>query len=272
MSAPGRSQALIPGARSAQGSPVSAARKKAAARTAAAAPDAASIPLRQVDWQPSLRLIASRYPTVGLYDAIADPADLEVVFAIESLTNPRIRDELGQVQLVPPEERIAGPGSTPIMAAFTHLNPEGSRFSDGSFGVYYAAQHLDTAIAEVSHHRALFLARTAEPAIDIDLRLIATALSAPLHDLRALREKQPAVYDPQHYGVSQPLGIALRTAGSWGVLYHSVRHRGGQCAGVFRPKALQPAREAAHIALHWDGQRITHWYEKRAPQTLQEAG
>ena len=226
------------------------------------------IPLSQTSWKPSYRLIASRYPTVSLYDAIADPADLEVVFAIEALTNPRIRDDLGQLQLVPPGERICGAGSTPIMAAFTHLNPEGSRFSDGSFGVYYAAQDLDTAVAEVSHHRALFLSRTQEAAIDIDLRLITAALEATLHDLRKLRGAAAAVYDPVDYSAGQSLGRALREAGSWGVLYRSVRHRGGLCTGLFRPRALKAAREAAHIALHWDGSRITHWYEKRAPKTV----
>ena len=112
--------------------------------------DTSRLPVSETSWKPSYRLIASRYPTVSLYDDIADPADLEVVFAIEALTNPRIRNDLGQLQLVPPEERISGAGSTPIMAAFTHLNPEGSRFSDGSYGVYYAAQDLDTAVAEVS--------------------------------------------------------------------------------------------------------------------------
>ncbi|MEO7850781.1 MAG: RES family NAD+ phosphorylase, partial [Rubrivivax sp.] len=148
--------------------------------------DAARIRTSAIEWKASHRLIASRYPTVSLYDAIADPADLEAVFAIEALTNPRLRDELGQLQLVPPEERVSGAGSTPVMAAFTHLNPEGSRFSDGSYGVYYASNHLETAIAEVSHHRALFLSRTAEAAIDIDLRLITATLAAPLHDLRTL--------------------------------------------------------------------------------------
>ena len=219
-------------------------------------------------WKTSHRLIASRYPTVGLYDAIADPADLDAVFAIEALTNPRIRNELGQLQRVPPEERISGPGSTPVMAAFTHLNPEGSRFSDGSYGVYYAANDLDTAIAEVSHHRSVFLSRTAEAAIDIDLRLITAALDAPLHDLRPWRKREPALYHPVQYGAAQTLGRQLREAGSWGVAYHSVRHAGGQCAGVFRPRALTSVREAAHIALHWDGSRISHWYEKRAPQSL----
>jgi len=226
------------------------------------------IPLRAVAWKTSYRLIASRYPTVGLYDRIADPADLEVVFAIESLTNPRIRTELGQLQLVPPEERLSGPGSTPIMAAFTHLNPEGSRFSDGSYGVYYAAQDLDTAVAEVSHHRAVFLARTAEPPIDIDLRLITAPLRSKLHDLRGLRRGTAALFDPSDYRAGQALGRRLRDAGSWGVLYPSVRRRGGLCAGLFRPRALQPAKESLHIALHWDGRRITHWYEKRLPQAL----
>jgi hypothetical protein len=230
--------------------------------------DTPAIPMKAITWKQSYRLIASRYPTVGLYDAIADAADLEVVFAIEALTNPRIRDELGQLQLVPPEERISGAGSTPIMAAFTHLNPEGSRFSDGSYGVYYAAHDLDTAIAEVSHHRALFLSRTAEPPIDIDLRLIVAPLDAKLHDLRGLRRSAPQLYDPVDYSAGRVLGRQLRDAGSWGVLYHSVRQHGGLCVGVLRPRALKPARESAHIALHWDGQRITHWYEKRAPNAV----
>ena len=227
-----------------------------------------AVPVTATVWKPCYRLIASRYPTVSLYDDIADPADLEVVFAIEALTNPRIRDQLGQLQLVPPEERVSGAGSTPIMAAFTHLNSEGSRFSDGSYGVYYAAHDLDTAVAEVSHHRALFLSRTAEAAIDIDLRLITATLDAPLHDLRRLRGSAAAVLDPMDYGAGQALGRQLREAGSWGVVYASVRHRGGLCAGLFRPKALHAAKEAAHIALHWDGARITHWYEKRALKTL----
>jgi len=231
--------------------------------------DPAKIPVARVTWKPSYRLIPSRYPTVGLYDAIADPADLDFVFAVEALTNPRIRDELGELPLVPREERVSGAGSTPIMAAFTHLNPEGSRFSDGSYGVYYAAHALDTAIAEVGHHRAVFLARTEEPPIDIDLRLVTAAVDADLHDLRALDPAAAGkILHPDHYAASQALGRRLRAAGSWGVHYPSVRHPGGLCVGIFRPRALGRARTGAHIALHWDGTRITHWYEKREPQAL----
>ena len=230
--------------------------------------DSASIPVTLTHWTPSYRLIPSRYPTVGLYDAIADPADVDVVFAVEALTNTRIRNELGQLRLVPPAERIAGPGSSMVMAAFTHLNPEGSRFSDGSYGVYYAAQSMETALAEVSHHRAVFMARTSEPAIDIDMRLVAADVEAPLHDLRGLRETEPALYDPGHYGTAQALGGRLREGGCWGVVYYSVRHAGGLCVGLLRPRALRNPRAAAHIALHWDGRAITHWYEKCDPVAL----
>jgi hypothetical protein len=234
--------------------------------------DPAKIPLGHTAWRPSYRLIPTRYPTVGLYDRVADPADLDVVFAIEALTNPRIREELGELQLVAPEERVSGAGSTPIMAAFTHLNPEGSRFSDGSYGVYYAAHAVETAIAEVSHHRAVFMARTAEPEIDLDMRLVTANVDAELHDLRALGPAAArTILHPDHYASSQALGRRLRAAGSWGVQFPSVRHAGGFCVGIFRPKALARAKDGAHYALHWDGHRVSHWYEKRNLRELPES-
>lgn len=236
--------------------------------------DPAQLSLAHVSWRPSYRLIPSRYPVVGLYDAVADPADLDTVFAIEALGNPRLRDEAGELSLVPPGERVSGPGATPVMAAFTHLNPEGSRFSDGSWGVYYAAHSVPTAVAEVSHHRAVFMRRTAEPAIDLDHRLIAASVEADLHDLGSIvtaaasRKRYAAVLDPDDYAPSQRLGRALREAASWGIRFPSVRDADGECVAIFRPRALRHARSAAHIALHWDGARVSHWYEKQPPRAL----
>ena len=234
----------------------------------------ADVAVCDLAWLPCHRLVASRFPTVGLYDAIAQPEDLEVVFAVEALTNPRLRQELGALSLVAAADRVSGPGASLVMAAFTHLNPEGSRFSDGSYGVYYAADTLDTAIAEVSHHRARFLARTAEPPIDIDLRWIKADLRASVHDIRAGAAPAAAVtpwaavYDPDHYGASQLLGRALRASGCVALAFDSVRHPGGQCVAVFVPRVLTRARADGHLGLHWDGQRISHWFEKREPHTL----
>jgi hypothetical protein len=224
-------------------------------------------PVRRPRWRTGFRLLPSRFPTVGLYDGVADPTELDVVFAIEALTNERLRHELGHIELVPPSERLVGPGSTPIMAAFTHLNPEGSRFSDGTYGVYYAGESLETAVAEVSHHRARFLRRTAEPAMELDLRCIRANIEARLHDLRGLA--RPDLYDPDDYTQAQALGRKLRAAGSSGVIYDSVRRRAGQCVGIFKPRALSRARQGPHITLIWDGNQIAGWYQKSALRSVQ---
>jgi hypothetical protein len=220
-------------------------------------------PVVHVTWTPCWRIIPSRFPPIQLFERVADPADLEAVFEIEALTNPRLRDEVGEIRLVPPEDRISGPGSSIVMAAFTHLNPQGSRFSDGSFGVYYAARELETAIAETSHHRARFLRATAEGRMEIDMRVYLADLDGDLHDLRGRGAAHPGVYDPEDYGASQALARRLRREGSNGVAYDSVRHAGGACVGVFRPPLLSNARQERHLCYVWDGHGIATVYEKR---------
>ena len=90
-----------------------------------------SIPVVELDWGATYRLVPSRFPPISLFERVADAADLDVVYAVEALTNPRLRQEVGEISLVPAAERMSGAGSSPIMAAFTHLNPMGSRFTDG---------------------------------------------------------------------------------------------------------------------------------------------
>ena len=211
----------------------------------------------RVTWKPSYRLIPSRFPPVTLFDRVAYPADLEAVFAVENFTNPRLRQEAGDISLVPAEERVSGPGSMPIMAAFTHLDPEGSRFTDGSWGVYYAAQSLDTAIAETRHSRARFLARTNEAAMEIDMRTYLADVTARLHDIRG-RLDLADVYHPESYAAGRALGRELKTVNSWGIAYDSVRHKGGKCVAVFRPRALSNCRQGPHFRYVWNGVEITN--------------
>ena len=77
-----------------------------------------------------------------------------------------------------------------------------------------------------------------------------------------------AVYDPDRYGASQELGRALRSQGSQGIVYNSVRRPQGQCVAVLKPRALSNARTAGQIGLHWDGRTISHWFEKGVPHAL----
>ena len=216
-----------------------------------------------VAWRPCYRIIPSRFPPVSVFEAVADPADLEAVFAIEALTNDRLREEAGDLSLVPPNERVSGPGRTPIMAAFTHLNPSGSRFCDGSYGVFYAGLALETAIAETKHHRSIFLEATSEPSQELDMRVYAVDLGASLHDMRGMRQTHPLLYHPSSYSASQAVARELRDAGSDGIVYESVRHEGGQCAGIFRPRLLTNLRQERHLCYVWDGRAISNIYEKK---------
>lgn len=77
------------------------------------------------------------------------------------------RADSPQVELF---ERVAGPGTGYIMAAFTHLNPSGSRLSDGKFGIHYAADSVETAIAETVFHQVRYLRETREPAQNLQMR------------------------------------------------------------------------------------------------------
>lgn len=222
----------------------------------------------QLNWRDSCRLIPSRFPPVSLFEDVADPADLDTIFAIEALGNPRLRDAVGELRLVPEHARISGHGTSAIMAAFTHLNPDGSRFSDGTYGVYYAAHKLETAVAEVSYHRARFLERTKEPPIEIDMRCYRVKVKAKLCELRGA-EDQADVYSPDSYAASQVFAREVCAEGLAGIAYDSVRDPSGECVALFTPKAtVPPAKEAEHVTLRWNGERIEGWYLKSGLKAL----
>jgi RES domain-containing protein len=207
--------------------------------------------------------VPSRFPPIDLFERVADPADLEAVIAVESLSNDRLRDEVGEIALVPPGDRVSGAGASYIMAPFTHVNPEGGRFSDGARGAYYAARELATAVAETAYHRARFLAATRERAMRLDMRVLEATLDAPMHDVRGMRASRPDLYASDDYAAPQALARGLRAEGSWGVVYASVRREGGECVAVFRPPALTRCRQTGHLVYEWDGERIAQVYEKR---------
>jgi len=217
---------------------------------------------RRVRWQQAQRIVPTRYPSVTLFDRVADAVDFDALYQLEALTNERVRDELGQIARVPPEQRLFGPGSGPIMAAFTHLNTLGSRFSSGEYGVFYAARDRATAIAETRYHHARFLAATQQRAMHLPMRLYSVAVDAKLHDLRPASAVADAVYDPGDYGASQRLGRRLHAEGSDGVAYRSVRRPLGQCVGLFKPKGASACLHAAYLLYAWDGTGFSDVYEK----------
>jgi len=220
-------------------------------------------PLKRVEWPAATRVIASRYPPIDLYERVSpDPAVWEALIAAEMLTNPRLRDEAGDIRLVPPEERISGPGASYVMAPFTHLNPKGGRFSDATHGAYYAASDLPTAIAETAYHFARFAADSADGPRYEDMRVIVGRIGAELHDVEQLAPAdRRRLLDPLDYTASQTFAQALRELGSTGLHYRSVRRAAGRCVALFRPSDVGLPVQAKHLKYHWDGTAVRRYFD-----------
>jgi hypothetical protein len=216
-----------------------------------------------VDWPQAWRIVASRYPPIDLFERLTpDTKVWEALIALEQLTNPRIRNEVGNISLVPQEERVTGPGASYVMASFTHLNPKGSRFSDGSYGVYYAASELETAVAETVFHFEGFARDSGDPPRAEDMRVLVGTVAEDFEDVAALPEPERArILDPVYYGAAQTYGRALRDAGGNGVVYSSVRRTGGECIGAFRPRAVGLPTQERHLKYRWNGERVDRYFD-----------
>lgn len=232
------------------------------------------IPSTQISWMPSFRIISDRFPSVNFFERIADPADWEALLEIESLTDPSAINSVGNLAVVPIEDRISGPGAGRVMPSFTFLDqsPPGSRFSNSQFGAYYASNNLVTAIAETVHNRQNFLHHhniTAPQ--ELDQLVILADIAGEFHDIRDLTAELPEVYNPNDYAASQVLATRLRNDNSNGIVYKSIRHTAGECIAVFRPPVISNAREERNLTYIWDGTRITGHFVKQSFQELPEA-
>lgn len=211
-------------------------------------------------WPQTYRLLPSRYPPIDLFERIADPANWERLAALESLTDPRRREQWGEISIIPSERRVSGPGASWVMAAFTHFSRDRpTRFSDGTYGVYYASRELETAVAEVAHHMGRFYAATNDPPHHEDCRVLEGRIDSRLHDVRGPGWEH--VLAPDSYAVSQELGRRLRDTGSDGIVYPSVRRPGGECFGAFWPDVVGIPVESGHLALAWDGDRVHRFFD-----------
>jgi len=211
-----------------------------------------SAPRSRVTWSKTYRAISSRFPPVDLYERVSNPDEFDDLFAIEAMTNPRIRDEVGDIALVPPHERVFGPGASWVMGAFTHCSDrKPNRFSDGTFGVYYAAKQPITAIRETAFHLGRTFADTrAAPGETSELRMLVGAVDTELLDVRS---GFASLHDPDDYSKPQAFGSKARAVGENGIVYRSVRDPGGQCLGALRPKAVSIPIQGPHYEYHWNG-------------------
>lgn len=202
------------------------------------------------------RIIPSNFPPITIFEDCSDPDDLLLLYELESRNNPRIRQEVGEISIVPQKDRVSGPGTTPIMASFTHIGKE-ARLNDASYGVYYAGMEMETAIRETVYWNEKMLADTNEPAQERTMRAYIAKINPKYCEFVDMRHDD-LFHHPDDYSYPQRVTKELRDQDEYGVVYNSVRNKGGTCVGVLRPTALLPATQSTHFMYYWNGREIAH--------------
>lgn len=203
----------------------------------------------------SYRLVNSKFPPISLFDDVASAAEFESLYALQALTNPRLKNEVGDLELIPQTEIPFGiSGCSYATAPFTHVNPDGSRFSNGSFGILYLADNMETALAEVKYHQQTYWSNIPDLRYErfvfrgliclFDEAKILDGLTIPLND---------AIYAPDDYTASRALGHVIKTSKNTGIRYHSVRKPGAVCWGLMSPRPVKSIKQAAHYEMVWNG-------------------
>lgn len=217
------------------------------------------LPLLKDEAVQAYRLVNSKFPPIALFDDVADAEDFEALYQIQALTNPRLQNEIGRLELIPRDQIPFGiAGCSYATAPFTHVNPAGSRFSNGSFGVLYLADRMDTAIAEVCYHQQRYWSKV--PELNYE-RFVFRGLTASfneigLKDATVVPLSNP-IYAMDNYAHANQLGAEINAAGCPGLRYHSVRSAGNICWALMTPRSVTSIIQSAHYEMIWSGQVIS---------------
>lgn len=214
-------------------------------------------PLVSIAEPATIRLIPTAYykPPV-LRSLVDDEEELKILQDIEGLTNRRLRAQQSGLSDLDPRELVFGAwGHTHINAAFAYTRPEGNRFNGPGRGAWYCAFDELTAIDEVGYHRTRELTRINHFEDEAIYQALLAGFIGDFHDLRRL-EGPLVCLDPDPeigYPEGQKFAKDLRANQSRGIVYPSVRRRGGVCLVAFEPHLVQNVRPAARWKLIWDG-------------------
>lgn len=212
--------------------------------------------MASIDGRRGFMAAPARASTMHHFQRIAGEHDWNLLDAVEAITDDHAREQIGQIELVPAQERLGGADAEAVMSAFTRFSIAGSRFSDGSHGVLYLQLQRDAAVAQAQRAATAFLAATRELPIKLDMNLYSVGLAGEVADLRqaeALHHANPAGRAAAEW---RRLGQQLRAAGIAGALYSAGGDGESDCLAIFRAAALTECTCLARMEFNWNGKAI----------------
>ena len=136
---------------------------------------------------------------------------------------------------------------------------QASRFSDGSFGVWYGSESVETTVYESAYHWYRGLLSDAgfeQMAVIAERKVYWVACNAALLDFRQAAEKHPDLLHPLDYTFCQAVGSRIHREGHPGLLTLSVRRPAGENLAIFNPAVLSNPRHHCQLSYRLEGGQI----------------
>ncbi len=196
------------------------------------------------------RLIPSRFPAVEVYQGLVANDRFEALYQMEAETNPRLQSM---------ERALAaygGEGSPQLQnwnhAPFRYINPEGSRFFSSTRPALELADNPQTALARAVRRREIFLGRTRELPIGIDMRMLKTPVKGRFADFTNLSLDMD---ETQRRAAGRKVSDEFA-----GVAFFAPERPTTLCLAVIDSSALGATIQTVHYRFEWNGMRISKLY------------
>ncbi len=193
----------------------------------------------------SFRNIVSLRVSENLFDDLSDdPVAWDSAMRLELETKPNFYKSPTPIIHRPFEEAAWNDA-----IGYPFKNWMRSRDSDGTFGVWYGADTVETTVYETAYHwRANFLADAGflHPGIQIERKIYRVQIDAALIDLRPSVSGFPALIDAADYTLTQQVGFKLHREGHPGLVTRSARCEGDVNA-VFNAAILTNPRQVCYL-------------------------
>lgn len=140
-----------------------------------------------------------------------------------------------------------------------------SRFTDGSYGVWYGSESVETTVYESAYHwfqGLLCDAGFERMSVIAERKVYSVACDAALLDLRKAADDYPDLLNRSDYSFCHSVGARIHREGHPGLLTHSLRRAGGENLCVFNPAVLSHPRHNCQLIYRLEGDQI--FVEKQA--------
>ena len=140
--------------------------------------------------------------------------------------------------------------------AWPFKNWQASRFSDGSYGVWYGCNSVEATVYESVYHWYRWLLSDAgfeKYSVIGERKLYSVTCDAALLDFRGLATDYPALLHKTDYAYAQSVGARIHREGHPGLVIPSVRWSEGENYVVFNPDVLSNPRFNCQLTYRVDG-------------------